>query len=820
MSFNAEVLKDGRGRVIRLDFSVDEFATTLARYGTHSGKLDGTNFYEPRVVSVGTLSRGFGVDHIAAAGTVEVVIDNTDGVADWLASRDGMSDLAKLRVRIYVALFDLAVPTSFDAAQLGEFSLAEWPHRNNTSVRMSLADDILSSLSRASILPTVADWAAIGTSATNLLKDGYTCGYETTPDTPIQLAWGEDWVRCHDPILTHSTNAAWATGTLSNNAVDSTYNTVFMAIPVCVSAWDVGVTATEVEELRVTIRDADGGVSNSSRTVSVPARFSWGYTINGQQRYSHVDVWRARRSAVVTVGGRDFRVVYIELDVHAFHIWAGSIRTEGMNWGMGLVGFANSYDPSWPTWDMWLPGYQTFSETSGLAFGSDTALQNHLAQKWGDYKASVTRISAWYARGCPLSAVNSPTTRDQHACDVLGDIATYYSSPAVPVDSPTFARVKRSTPSSRCSGVAAAPWGRRDENGNVRAIALRAAVTGICQSSDFDVFVNKSGFLSVAAYGNDADIADAIAADSLVRIDEERLVSFEDWVPAEGERGAPYNRVTLLGGKSNWAIGADVPPQGPWILSSDNETGVAASDRIISAELQQGWRPWAQIIDNPLQWRHLETYARPRVRFTTDISALRLELGDFFRLTWGRNVSPAVYDAAVFQTEIINYSPDSDQVEVEAIWRNDVATDLPYLLDNQTYLLVVAASGGRTATVADSSNVVTFSSGSLVADGVVVGDTLVLLDATQGDSEFSRFRALLVSDVTSTTTLEVDDADLDFGGGLAVATWEIRRGATTYPTSITDPTNYPTGGEMYGKVASNITNEYSDNSGPNYLLDG
>ena len=816
MSFDTEVLKDGRGRVIRLDFSVDSFATVLARYGTHSGKLDGTNFYEPRVVSVGTLSRGFGLDRIAAAGTVDVVFENTDGVADWLASRDGASDLAKLRVRIYVALFDPAAPTSFEATQLGEFALAAWPKRNNTTVEASFTDDIFWALTNPCILPTTAAWFATGTISTNPLKDMFSANDNTFGQrTPIQLAFGEDWVRCHEPLLPWTTNSAWRTRNHLYAGASTAHATACIAIPVCSTAYDVSVRTPEITQMRVVLRDADGSVGPGSATLEVPRTFEKPATLSASDAGTWT-IWTPRRSDTITVDGRAMRVIWVEVDIAAFAWWAMQIGSVGgCRWGPILrqyttqTGQAGTTRAGTPDWDWWPPGYDVEGRFD-LRPSSDWSIF---------YPGSVSRVAEWYVKGYPLSARTQVSDRSQHSCDVLEDIATYYARPAIPVSSSNLALARTSTPNSRCSGVISAPWGALSGKGTLPQ-SLRADVSGICQSGDIDVFISKAGELSVGYYGNDATIFDAIANDTLRRIDEERLVSFEDWMPAEGERGALYNRVTLEGGRPNWAEGRDVPGQGPWVLDSTHPVDVASTTRQLNATLQQGWRPWEQTINDPLQWRHLEIHARSRVRFVTDLSALRLELGEFFRLTWGRNVSPPVYDDAVFQVEAISYSPDNDSVEVEAIWRNDVATERGYLLDNQTYLLVVASSGGRTATVADSSNVVTFSSGSLVADGVAVGDTLVLLDATQGDAEFSRFRALLVSDVTSTTTLEVDDADLDFGGGLAVATWEIRRGATTYPTSITDPTNYPTGGEMYGKVADEGTELYTDGSGPNYLLDG
>ena len=126
MGFSEEVVKDGVGRVIRCDLSLDGFATVAYRYGTAAGLLDGTNHYSARVLSLGNVRRGFGANRVAAGGTTELVLDNTDGTLDALAGRSNMSTQAKLRVRVYVWLFTPGTSVSLSVLLRPSRPVPEW----------------------------------------------------------------------------------------------------------------------------------------------------------------------------------------------------------------------------------------------------------------------------------------------------------------------------------------------------------------------------------------------------------------------------------------------------------------------------------------------------------------------------------------------------------------------------------------------------------------------------------------------------------------------------------------------------------------------
>jgi hypothetical protein len=57
------------------------------------------------------------------------------------------------------------------------------------------------------------------------------------------------------------------------------------------------------------------------------------------------------------------------------------------------------------------------------------------------------------------------------------------------------------------------------------------------------------------------------------------------------------------------------------------------------------------------------------------------------------------------------------------------------------------------------------------------------------------------------------------GGVVVNADWSIVRGKTTYPTAVSDPTNYPSGGDIYGKV-TDTAGLTSDSEIGNRLISG
>lgn len=802
MSFATDLLVDGVARVLALEVSTTSFASLAYAFATKAGVLDGTNQYDARIVRVGNVRRGFAQNRVAAGGACDVVLDNTDGGLDFFITRTNLDTLAQMRFRLKMYLVDPSSAASakasgahptFTSKTLGEYVLTAWPEFNGAELTLQLGDDILGPLSQSIPLPTLADWEAVGNAGTNPLYTGF--GRPDVLDVegsvPVQLAFGEDWVQAMPHLI-------------PIGAVDSAYENKLI-VPVCCTTDTGAFDAGEITSLRILftgIQDASGGVA--TRLLDVPQT----QTIDG----TTFDVWTVERSPAITKGGVDFEVIYLVVRadlgvVNLLNNWITGQNALANDSG----GYAFAYGEGSLQYE-WLGGYPPSAIYKMRSYVND----NPRAPQYAMFGAGVL---AWYAKGVPLSAITQQSSPVQHPVDVVTDLATSYVQHPLTVDSTSSSRVKAALPSAACAGVVQ-PW-------TVRAggppPSLRQVLSGIAQSSDFDVFMDWDGELAFAATIRDYTTATAFA--SLPSFTVEHAESVSTWLPAEGERHSPYNRIFLNGGKPYPAEERDIPFQGPYDVGIGwGDSGIELETRVIEVVLEQGWRPWRQQSENPLYWRTgLDTNGRPMVRFTTEIRALQLDLGDLFRFTWKRGTGSAVFDDEVFQVENIIYSGQGDAVEISAVWQDDITTDNGYLMDDEN-MTVRTKVGSGTCTVTDGDTVVTFGGTvDLVTMGVEVGDLLVLKDSTQADDIFTRCRVLYIAAINSATELEWQDSDSDFdapaGFAIANADWSIVRGATTYHTAVSDPTNYPDGGEMYGKM-TDTSGQYSDASFGLRLLGG
>jgi hypothetical protein len=417
--------------------------------------------------------------------------------------------------------------------------------------------------------------------------------------------------------------------------------------------------------------------------------------------------------------------------------------------------------------------------------------------------------------------------------DVIKDLIAYYSPmkdspPATgPINANKFGRAKAARGAFQVTGEVQVPYASASKGAPVRPFdrfgklayqggLLRQALANLCASADIDLFIDFNGQAAVVT--QIADYASQTA--TYPSVDETRIDNVRERVPSAGERWEPYNVAFVS------------QPDGSRYGPYRNEDALTAWGRELARDLNGTWWPYLKQLlalglsslgtENAV-WtsRALESKVRPVVTFDTDLSFLELgvDMGDDFLFSWTRGGNSNVYSNTLFRCEQMVFHPSRGTLTVTAVWMDDLRTDKPYLLDDETFTTRKNSSGGRTATVADSSTTVTFSSGSLITDGVAAGDHLILKDATESATGFTRNRALKIASITDATHLVVTDPSLNFGGGAAVATWEIRRSQHTYPTSSSDPTHYPDGGVMYGKV-SNAAGVFSDATAANELLDG
>ena len=785
MSFDTDVIISGRGRAIRVDISTDSFATITYRYSDVPGALDGTNQYEPRVLNLGTVRRALGQNRVAGSSTTSLKLANADGVVDWICGRENINTAKLARFRIYVALYDPdATVLTFTSKMLGDFVLSSWPSQNNAEVMLNLADDFMGRLGAGLLLPTLLDWQQVGTVANNPIKNSIGIPQSIGQNAPVQLAFGEDALLAMPYIIPH----------LNNGVTQAYYEKIIIPL---YSTTDTSAVSQDLVQQVVVDSFRLPPTSDSAQETS-PSLTTLPRTIYDNVALVDRTVWTVEKSPTISKGGLSFQIVYLV------------VRTDMGDLRMRYVPVTN---------DEQRIGYEArVVQLSSLAF-SNGYPEGAVWSAGLYYQMLGARITKVYVRAAPKSQrTNAPVSVGfgiSHAVDVVTDLVSVYS--AATIDTASAARVKAGSPFAAATGVVQ-PWTERANNPSIPLppFSLRQALTELTQSSDFDIFVNWSGAI---AFASDVfDFTTATQAGTIVEILETELnPGITRWVASDGERGSPFNRVSFEGGKPDPVSHQDIPFQGPFDLAAAE---IPTSSGVIETVLRQGWRPFRQQALNPWQWRSVDSVTRDRVRFSMHIGGLRLELGNYFKLTWTRG--PEVsgpYEGTIFQCEAIAYSPDGDTVEVEGIWRDDTVAERQYLLDDET--LIVRGKGALTGSATTGAASITVNFGgtiNLATMGVVVGDILVLRDTAEAADLFTRNLALRILTIPTSASVTVTTA-LATAGVVINADWSIVRGSTTYPTAISDPTNYPNGGDMYGKATA-ADGTTSDAQTGNRLMSG
>jgi hypothetical protein len=794
VSFDLDVARNGHGVALQLEVSTDRFGGIAYFWSNVAHEWAGIT-YDPIIVSAGRLTRGLTVDHNVAASTVEVVLNNVDGVVDWMVNRSTVeTSVFKAKFRLYVVSYDPAAPGTLSRKQLGQFGLLDWPKRDARSVTLSLADDTVIDGAEFALAPSVKDWVThSGSNAGNnplcqsasMLVDG--AEFFLPYEAPVQLAFGAIAV----PL---QKTADWDGPSTSPNYAERVYM-------VCATT-DVGdVTTYDVQSVYLLIdKLADfqqpGVAGHINPQFEIPQKV---FYTNGSSN----DIWTPRRSQILTKDGKQWRLIWVQMNMDRLYRFlqyslTGAPRlTAGGTWrGMGGV-------PS------------LYSQIDFVVYG-------------GPYSSRTVPSTSTPGFG-----------QNVRAPEVAYDLLSFYSKGLsnADVDLPSFQQATQVLPGFFASGIiddlvqlSVTRYADTSEdrliNQNftkIEAIGgkLRQTLAELARSGSFDIVTGWDGRFKAVSQTSSLTDQVAAAGGTLATLDETLIIDgqWEDRVPSAGERYSPHNRLYIEG--PNGRIG-------PF----DNAAAIAAWGRIMPTTLSTKWvRPeeYSTIASNPnlalFNTASLESKARQRLRFSYgSLEALALDIGSYFKFTITRDgVLNPVFSNAIFRVEQIDFLPATMSVYIEAIWFDDLVSDRPYFLDDETYSLVVSGSVARTATVADGSSTVTFSSGDLLADGVQVGggDVLVLKD-TMGDTLFSRYRSILIKGVTDATHLLLQEADLDFGGGAAVSSWEIHRGATTYALlKASSPANYPTTAHppLYGKVTDSA-GLFSDSSAGNKLLDG
>lgn len=778
MAFNDEVVKSGKGRAIRVDISLDGFSTVAHRYGDVAGPLDGTNMYSARVLSLGTIRRGLGQQRLMTSGTTSIRLANADGGVDWICGRESIVSATRARFRVYVVLYDVSAAKAglnpnFTSKLLGEFTLTkQWPVQTDDAVELALSDDAMGPLAQQAALPTLADWAASGSAVNSPLQRGMGLPSSLSSVSAVQLAFGEDWVLAMPHIIPYENN-------------NYTHKVV---VPVCCTTNLDEVTGTEISSLRVEAYYRDDKVE----FLNIPRNVS--NTVTGSVVRNN---WFIEKSPTIYKGGREFRIIYLVVDLLAGPDMYSLIGPQVLPSGEDAT--TEAARDAYENPHMWEGGYPLG------------------AMNWAgrDYKQNLCKAITWWVQGPELSS-RTGAEPVKHTVDVVIDLATHYSSaPNIAVNTTAAANVKTGNRFAACAGVVQ-PWTTGPKKGDTSVApppSLRQTLSLLAQSADIDIFIDWAGQLSFSSDARLYDVTTQVAASPLFA--EEQMSGMQRTVPGDGERFAPFSRVYLEGGKAYPPEGRGIPYQGPFDFGGGEFT-IDVTERIVEATLAQGWRPFRQQVQAPLYWRQFDTAARDRISFRTDISALRLDLGDYFRVRWTRTPSlGGPYVETVFQLESISYAASDDSIEIEAIWRGDLLTEKQYLLDDET-LLVRAFIHVESLIFSGGESVEYFDD---LGDSQP-GDILVLKDSSLAEDDFGRYGAWRIIDIGTYLQIEVNaEGNYPTAGTVAAWDWYIVRGATTYPTDGDDPTNYPLGGEMYGKITT-TAGEYSDSSPGNRLISG
>lgn len=791
-TFNELLASEPLGAAWLLEVSLDNFVTAIYRWSNITTKHGG-NDYQGRIAKLGKISRGFGTEAIPRAGMVSLLLDNTDFGADWLVNRATViSQVFRARFRLTLALYAPSSDATLEAPAyqtkvIGTFKCDAMPQRDVANVSVELVDDTMGFLNELRIPPTLRDWKDdAGSDSDNCpIHADFNPTPATDWDVPIQLAWGHNRVK--------AITAAWELGV---EVVGASPLNEARAIIVCAtSSTDAVDEDTDVQHLYGTYAENvalgnDPKWPGSNMTIEIPRSY---VVPRGSFIGTEVPIWEPKKSETITKDGGSWKILWLHFHVAAYASWWRLTHPLATSGG-GSDGAG---------------GTTPFAELIPLRGGKESS-------------ATIIAAFAYFTvTGYPLSARTRTDSVAQFGTEVLQDLIGYYSKgSASDIDAPSFAAAAQVN-NIPVSGTVLQPrtpiFGSVVPQQDALAMgSLRQMLSDICASIDIDLYATWSGKIGAAASWFNFDAI----TETRVSIPETRCRDVVERIPSPGERWAPYNRLFI--------IGPDGQSHGPF----DNQDAIDEWAAIRPRTIQGKW-----LVRNPniystdadhVAWqteRRLESVIRPVLRFTTDREALQFELGDLFNFTWTRGGASTVYDGATFRVEGMSVNPENLEVDIQAVWVDDINDTQPFLLDDEDMVVRWDGSGGGTATVQDGSEEVTLSIGGLTAAGVEAGDIFEMRDTTQADNVFTRFRQMRIVEVLLDDMFSVDNDgnspifDFDAAAPTAIAAgqWRILRGATTYHTSSSDPTNYPSGGDMYGK-ACNDDDEFSDTSAANRLL--
>lgn len=710
----------GVGMLYYFDISVDGGSTYTRNYSTQWWSRAGGGFLEsePRIASIGNLSRRLGADRGFTAATVDVVIENTNGGADWLCDQDTFaSEAVKSVWRLACLLWNPADPTDYDVKYLGKFALMRQPTRNSTTISATLVDGGVVALAKLATPPSVRDWVNI-----------------IDADRPAQLTS----VNLGNPI------AGSIPGFDYDAPLPLMFGTNIMPIQrvfqncyvICAVPGTKGALPETIDHLHVGTLD-----KIPRQVVQLPLG-----TI--------ATLWTVHRTPDIVKDGKTWHLLWIDVDVNkdasvAPYYGSGTDQTF-RNLIRGFYGDAVKDNP--------MDGYTAHDVIAPVSVQG--CLFSHKTNDLGN-PANISAVT------------------------VATDLLQYCTVTAPTIVGATEALALRA--SDYASGILVRGT---QESFNVTGARIFEFVDGempsalrqLCAVGRFDVFTDWDGNVNFAVMG--ADYASQSAA--IATLPEWEMSDVSERVPDIGERNTPSNRTFVrVSGRRYGPV--------------DDDAAITAWGRVVAREVDGSWLPDGNLVDrfwlltakngrfqqNPPSLERFKnddtSTPRPTLSTVTTLNGLNLDLADYVKVTWSRGTIGGPYLDAIFRVEGIALAPLDGKVQLELVWCDDLRApgNLPYILDDEDEYLVVAASGGRTCELTDGSIAVSFGSGDLFADGVALGDVLIVEDAAESATAFKRNRSLIIVNITAADAIEVDVSDFGSGGPFTITTWKIIHGADT-----------------------------------------
>lgn len=717
--------------------------TTLETYSTVAGlALSATA--DPRIVDMGRLQRGFGVDGVYAAGTVTVKLDNTDGVLDWMTAPSTVATrLLRARFTLTAVLWDPGNVSDFATKVLGIFTHLDYPKRDDTTVTLSLADIAMGDGAELATRPTFEDWWGSNVPAEYLI--------DFTRQLPLVFGNSSPCIR-------------FERGASLKNGMGALQRPVALYV------------TTLLDDVNVSTPTFWVPVIHTASGFEIPAAPSLGLTL-----------FTLKASSTIAKSGKSWRVHWLELNVGAWWDWAPlAAHLSALNLSAG----------------------SSFSTPGGVTITSAGSSPDDILDALGELKAQYIWPASSRSFTTPPDRFFAPSFKVTAAEVAKDLLVEYSTVPVGDVETATFDAVRDAYSGNTVEGVITEGEATSftGEGGSRQLVAdgrLRAELRQLCQSALLDLAADWEGDLRLSATGAEYSTLVAGTASTLPRFEEtlclEGSVSVK--TPSTGERWAPANRLfvsdrtgRLWGPYDNaanvtaWGRVLSRTINGRWWSRDSAFFGSAGA-------FVTGNPAWARLA----QQLPLESRVRPLLSFQYGLEALAsLELGDFFVMSVTRGGNTAFLDSyvdAIWRVESLTLHPLTGYVEVTAIWSSDVLTEMAYLLDDETLHLRVDQSTTSTISV-DDDGVVSFDgAGSWTTAGVQAGDILVLQDSTEAATSFLRNRGIRVLSVVSAAQLQVEDVG---DAQPSVPTWKVVRGKTTLPTS---GGSYSDGSYMYGANA-------------------